>query len=391
MTQTQEIFLKMLRAYIHNEPMNLPNDTDFNGIFELSKMHSTVGIFAVMSRKNNFPVTQELSQTLNSYLLSTVSQSVLWDRLYTEVSNALADEHITNIAVKGPIVKRYYPDPDLRTMGDIDLVIHKKYIPHACQVMKSLDFEECIGSVDEYKFERKNMCIELHEDLTSADFGTGIDYKEEMQYIFDCIKNPDSYIQELTDECHLVYLILHIAHHLIGSGCGVRQILDIALAIKHCDIDIKSVLDKFESFRLTELAHLIFYLCDKWFGVRCEDYDIDKELYEFMAEHILTGGVFGFDADREDNKYVRDSMQQNKLSFLLSRAFPNIKQMRASIVWFRNKPAVLLPIAWVYRWFKSYFDHPDKIKRYLKKSVVSGDTEVTKEYEMLRKLGFYNK
>lgn len=381
----------MLRAYIHNEPMNLPKDTDFNGIFELSKMHSTVGIFAAMSKKNNFPVSAELSQTLNRYLLSTVSHSVLWDSLYAEVSNALANENITNIAVKGPIVKRYYPDPDLRTMGDIDLVIHKDDIPHACQVMKNLGFEECVSSVDEYKFERRNMCIEIHEDLTSKDFGTGVDYKKEMQYIFNNVKNPDNCIQELADECHLVYLILHIAHHLISSGCGVRQILDIALTIKHCDIDIKNVLEKFESFKLTELAHFIFYLCDKWFGVKCEDYNIDKELYEFMTDHILTGGVFGFDADREDNKYVRDSMQQNKFSFLLSRAFPNIKAMRVKIIWFRNKPAILLPIAWVYRWFNSYSDHSDTIKRYLKKSVITGDENAEREYKILKKLGFYNR
>lgn len=391
MTETQSIFISILGGYIHNRPVNLPVDTDFNGIFELSKMHSTVGIFAAMSRKNNFPVSPELSKTLEGYFLSTVSQSVLWDRLYTEVSEALAAKNITNIAVKGPIVKRYYPDPDLRTMGDIDLVIHKDNISLALDVMKSLGFEECVGSVDEYKFERNNMCIELHEDLTSADFGTGIDYKEEMQYIFGYVKNPDTHIQELTDDCHLVYLILHIAHHLLDSGCGVRQILDIALTLKHCHIDIESVLNKFESFKLTELAHLIFYLCDKWFDVKCEDYDIDTELYEFMSEHILSGGVFGFDAQRDDNKYVRDSMQQNKFRFILSRAFPGEKQMRASIVWFRNKPIFLLPLAWIYRWIKSYSDHPDIIKRYLKKSVITGDETIEKEYEMLKKLGFYKK
>ena len=84
-------------------------------------------------------------------------------------------------------------------------------------------------------------------------------------------------------------------------------------------------------------------------------------------------------------------MQQNKFNFILSRAFPGEKQMRASIVWFRNKPIFLLPVAWIYRWIKSYSDHPDIIKRYLKKSVITGDETIEKEYEMLKKLGFYKK
>lgn len=390
MTEIQNTFIKILRAYIHNKPISLPENTDFNGLFELAKIHSVAGIVAAMNRKNKFPMPAELSQKFDGYMMAAVSQSVTWDRLYKEVSEALAAEGIKNIAVKGPVVKKYYPDPDLRTMGDIDFVVHKDNMPQVHKVMEKLGFSICESSVDEYKFERNHMYIELHEDLTSADFGTGVNYKKEMQYIFNCVKNPDECIQTLTDECHLVYLILHIAHHLFSSGCGVRQILDVALAIKHSEFDVNNVLEQFDSFKLTELAHVIFYLCNEWFNVKCEDYNIDNDLYEFISEHILVGGVFGFDANRADNQKVRDSIKEkNKLKFLLSHAFPDIQQMRAYILWFRNKPAVLLPVAWVYRWFKSYKDHPERINQYLKKSVVTGDKKIEKEYEMLKKLGFY--
>ena len=390
MTELQKTFINILRAYIHNEPISLPNNTDFYGLFELAKIHSVAGIVAAMSKKHKFPMPAELSQKFDSYMMAAVSQSVTWDRLYKEVSEALAADNIRNIAVKGPVVKKYYPDPDLRTMGDIDLVVHKNDISRAHKVMEQLGFSICESNVDEYKFERKHMYIELHEDLTSADFGTGVDYKTEMQYIFNCVKNPESLIQELTDECHLVYLILHIANHLFNSGCGVRQILDVALTLKYHEININNVMEKFNNFKLTELAHAIFYLCNEWFGVKCENYNIDSDLYEFLSEHILVGGVFGFDASREDNSTVRDSIREsNKLKFLFKRAFPDIQQMRAKVLWFKNKPAIFLPIAWIYRWFKSYGDHPDRINQYLKKSVVTGDKKIEKEYEMLKKLGFY--
>lgn len=390
MTKLQNIFIEVLKAYIQNEPISLSEDTDFEGLFELAKIHSVTGIFAAMNRKNKFPMTDELSKKFDTYMMAAISQSIRWDMLYTQVSKALAEENIKNIVVKGPVVKKYYPDPDLRTMGDIDIVVHKDNMPKAHEIMKKLGFHICESGIDEYKFKRNNMYIELHEDLTSTDFGTGVDYKSEMQYIFNCVKNPDEYIQELTDECHMVYLILHIANHLFNSGCGVRQILDIALVLKHCNIDINNVLEKFNSFKLTELAHVVFYLCDKWFGIKCEDYTIDNDLYEYMSDHILEGGVFGFAANREDNKTIRDSIREkNKLKFLIKKAFPPINQMRAQTLWFQNKPAVLLPVAWVYRWFNSYKNHPNRIKQYLKKSVVEDDEKIIKEYEMLKKIGFY--
>ena len=388
MTDTQKIFINMLHAYIHDRPMTLIEGSDFEGLFKLADMHSVIGIYAAMNRKNKFPMSQEMAKKLDSYMLATVSQSVMWDTLYKEVSEKLANKGIINIVVKGPVIKKFYPDPDLRTMGDIDLVVHKNDIPLACKTMLEIGFRECTNTVDEFKFVRNNMTVEIHEDLTSEDFGTGVDYKKEMQYIFSCTKKTDSYVRELTDDCHLVYQILHIAHHLFSAGCGIRQILDVALTIKHCDIDIKSVLEKFDVFRLTELAHMIFYLCDKWFEVNVEDYEIDQELYNYVADHILSGGVFGFAAGREKNQSVRDSMRHSRIKFFLVNAFPNINIMRSYVIWFRNKPSILLPIAWVYRWITSYKDHSDRINYYIKKSI-TGDKQIKKEYEMLKKLGFY--
>jgi hypothetical protein len=48
-----------------------------------------------------------------------------------------------------------------------------------------------------------------------------------------------------------------------------------------------------------------------------------------------------------------------------------------------------LPVAWVYRWYRSYKDHSERIRGYVKKSMITGDEKVEKEYEMLKKLGFY--
>ncbi len=389
MTEIQNTFINILKSYIWDETIVLPYDTDFSELFNLSKIHEVTGIVAAVGRKCGYLVPADIIKKFDASLVASVFYSADCDSVYAEVSSALAEKSIKNIAVKGPVIKRYYPDPDLRTMGDIDLVIHKDDMANARKVVESLGFEieEC--GVDEYKYIRNKSCVELHEDLTSKDFGNNVDYKEEMQKIFDNIKNPDEFSQELTDEFHLVYMILHIASHLVGRGCGVRQLMDIALLLKKTDIDMDIVWRELESLKLTRLAHNIFYLCNVWFGVKCDEYVADSKLYETLSDYIILGGVFGDGEDRENNGTLRESYRKSTLGFLFARAFPPIAYMRASIGWFREKPAFLLPIAWVYRWIRSYTDHSSKINEYLKKAVVTGDETTAKELEMLRELGFY--
>lgn len=390
MTETKEVFISVLKNYINNSSISIPPYANYTELFHLAGIHSVTGILAAMNRKYNLGFPDEFAKKLDAYMFSSVSMSVMWDKVYLEISSAMADNKIKNIVVKGPVVKRYYPDPDLRTMGDIDLIVHKDDMPRALKVMESLGFECEEGCVDENKFMRKNICVELHEDLTSKDFGTGIDYKAEMQGLFDNVKNPDEYIQELTEEYHLIYLLLHAAQHLISEGCGVRQIMDIALTLKNAEINFDLLWKELDRIKLTDFAHCIFYLCNKWFDIKYEDFVMDKEIYEALSNHILDGGVFGHAVDRQNNLILRESMYDgNKIQSLLKRIFPDINEARSKVIWFRNKPVILLPIAWIYRWYDMCRKNPQRVRNYFKSLGNKTDNEISEEYKMLQAMGFY--
>lgn len=388
-TKTQDCFINILKAYINGENVALDADVDLNELYKYASIHNVLGIFAVMNKKYGFNLSKEMEQNLNKYMMSSVALSVNWDTIYNNIAFALSEAKIKNIIVKGPIIKKYYPDPDLRTMGDIDIIIKADEMKKAFLVMEKMGFELCESNVDEYKFKKGRYFVELHEDLTSDDFGNGIDYKKEMQVIFDNTKNFDGYNQELKDEYHLIYLILHIAHHLVSTGCGVRQIMDIALLIKNVEIDKKAFWDIADKLKLKDLSHNVFCLCKRWFGVEFEDWKADEKLYDIFSKYILEGGVFGFEGGREDNSKIRKSLNKNKFVFIIENAFPNEKYMRSHLSWFRNKSVIFLPVAWVIRWIKSYSDHSEKIKAYLLRGLKGKDQKATDELNMLKKLGFY--
>ncbi len=384
-------FLALLSDYINERNVcSIDRKVDYEQIYHIAEIHSLLGILASISNKYSLAFPNELTKKLNVYLAASVIQSVKWDNLYVELTNAFEKENIRNIIVKGPVVKRYYPEPDLRSMGDLDFVIKCEDIIRAQQVMKSCGFVAEEGCVDEYKFIRNALCVELHEDLTSKDFGTGIDYKKEMQFIFDSVKDKRTISQELTDECHLLYLILHIAQHLISEGCGIRQILDVALFVKNSDISMDKAWILLKKFNLDDLAHNIFYLCNKWFDVKCDEYTAPDDLYQILTDYIVDGGTFGFNVNRENNLLYREGLQKgSKIKVLFSRVFPGKEEARSKVIWYRNKPGWLLPVAWVFRWIDLCKSNPKRVKEYFN-SLFKNKSDVTeKEYSMLKQLGFY--
>ena len=143
-----------------------------------------------------------------------------------------------------------------------------------------------------------------------------------------------------------------------------------------------------DRLKLTDFAHCIFYLCNRWFDIKCDDYIMDEAVYEALSKHIIEGGVFGYAVDRQNNLIMRESLYGSKFKTFIKRVFPNVSEARSKVIWFRNKPAFLLPVAWVYRWMDMCRENPQRVKKYFK-SLFSPNNEVSDEYKMLQVLGFY--
>ena len=391
MSNNQQFFIYILSKYLNNQNIDIKYNftCNFSELLDIAYIHNLTGILAAICRKEKICLDDNYTKILDENLFISVRMSLMWNKLHKEVTTALAFNKIKNITVKGPIIKKYYPDPDLRTMGDIDLVICKTDIPKAIKIMETMGFKSQPGCIDEYKFIRKDFCVELHEDLTSKDFGTGVDYKAEMQSLFYNVKKVDEYIQELTDEYHLIYLILHIAQHLISSGCGIRQIMDVAVMIKNVKLDYTHIWKELDRLELSVLAHYIFCLCHRWFGIKIDDYEVDEDIYEMLSNYIIKGGIFGYVGDRQNNLIIRESIYGSKIKTFIKRVFPSIEETKSKVIWFRNKSSLLLPFAWIYHWIDMCTENPQRVKNYFKFLFGNNKNEIFEEYQMFQALGFY--
>ena len=137
--------------------------------------------------------------------------------------------------VKGQVVGRNYPKPWLRSGGDIDFYCDPANYAKAQQVIR----EEWGGEYESYspehhheQFRHNNVWIEQHKCLVRLNNRRQDALWEQLcrkyytEIDFDGVTIPT-----LHPTLHAVYLFLHLYHHLVEKGIGLRQFCDLAMLL----------------------------------------------------------------------------------------------------------------------------------------------------------------
>ena len=255
------------------------------------------------------------------------------------------------------MVKECYPVPELRTFGDIDIIIPKNMRTKSHKLMCSLGYDwELMDGGEVYSYKKDKENYELHVSLNSEK--TKLSSK--MNSFWDYAKPKSGFTYEFENEFHLGYLISHIEKHLYGSGAGVRMYLDIALFLNKYkeSLDLEKVREMLKECELEKFFDSTLYLCHKWFDTDIEPKEeMCAELYNEFCRYTFEGGVFGIQEreklnENEIRRAVFEKGKAGKATVLLGHIFPPYKEVRRIYPFFNGKP-YLLPAGWVLHWFKA--------------------------------------
>lgn len=384
MTETKLYFLELLSSYINQrQPKLLPDDVNPEEIINLAKIHNVNGILYVVCGKNQAYFSADNMSKLKKAFLRTVALSIKQDNALKPLIHLLTENKIPHLLTKGALIKRLYPDKDLRTMSDIDILVKNKDAEKAINILTDNGYNVIGSHLKEVSFEKNGVHIEIHTSLMDENPETGFDYIKYYSNVFDRAVQMKDYTYKLNVNDHFIYLLVHIAKHFYNEGCGIRMIMDIAVYCNklNSEINWQYVLKELEKIKLKRLAFNIFYLCKKYFDTQFE-FDIppmSDELYESITDYIMSGGTYGFYRENAGNKSVRKYRGIKMLKYV----FPNVSEMRELCFWFRNKPSILLPIAWIIRINEAFAAGKGKSMRESKKQNVNEDIK------LLRELGIY--
>ena len=312
---------------------------------------------------------------LNAYKRDTQQEHLRG--VLTEELNRLAVPHIY---LKGSAIQSSYPEPALRTMSDIDLLVYAADFQKIREAASRLGAVPVSGDGNHriYIFPG-DLKVEFHPNMLHHDTAVGTRINPGWQY---ARKLEDTYRQELTPEGLYLNLICHLAGHFIGNGVTARFLADIWV-FRHRrkpEPDWTSVEKSLDEIGLAEFARNIAALSEVWFSDSPYT-PVTEELEDYVLSFVREE-----DSDRSVLNAMSLSPGKSRISALRKRAFYSRAEMEDRYPWCRGK-AWLLPAAWCARAFRAVTTHGIHIRRWVQKTKTFSRDDVSRQAELLDRFG----
>ena len=385
MDRESEYLFHLLGAYVRGEAPESPAGMELEKLRHLANIHSVDGIFCYMAMRHGlFPAERssfraECMAVIGGY----AKRAALAEILFEEMTR----RGIDHLLMKGYVVKDYYPVPELRTYGDIDLVIHPGDREKCHEMMLALGYRIKTDWEPVYSYIRPLEHYEFHTQLLETDISETLDCG-------DYFRDPwghavgEGHRWQFTPEFHFLYLLAHLAKHVRGSGAGARMYLDLAAFILHfgADADWAWIAGELKKTGLAVFANTALTFVEQYFGVRSplELSPVREDTLEALADLTAEGGVFGRFAVSGGTVTLR-SEETGRVAAIFRQLFPAAKTIESRYTYLQKRPW-LLPVAWVHRVVRTW----DKLGGHTAKAkdILSADeAEVKRLRRMLREIG----
>ena len=196
---------------------------DLETVFEQMKQQAVAVLPAGLLTE--LPLSEELRTEWKKHIYRQIFHFQTLARAEQELLHALDELGVCTLVLKGTSAARYYPTPQYRTMGDIDLLIKPENHQQAAECLQKLGYVEDTNFLQTMKdrhrsFKKGNITVELHRYFAEA--STPIQNEVLDRYLFaDMVPLRHT----PTDLPNGLVLIEHIAQHL-ETGIGLRQMVD---------------------------------------------------------------------------------------------------------------------------------------------------------------------
>lgn len=219
------------------------------------------------------------------------------------------------ILLKGQGNARYYPNPLHRNPGDLDLFLYRPGdYERANRWITALDYRLEEASRTHRSYDRDKVHIENHHNilyfelpkhnrLLAQELGKIIRSQQ-----FETITIADAAIKVFPADFNLLYIFMHLFHHFVYGGIGLRQICDwlLMLSALQGKIERRTFLIQAEQFGLLYPMQIFAHLTIRYLKAdpRLFPFEIGEpgRFPEKVMQDILHGGNFGHHHSNPDRR-----------------------------------------------------------------------------------------
>lgn len=291
MNTTWSVICSAVKASFYNIPISLPDNVDWEAVFAEAKKQAIASIVR-NGLKNQLP--PGLAMTWKVYSIQEISRGVQLLEAQNELTTLLDENHIFYTILKGTASAIYYPEPGLRSMGDVDFWVSKEQLASAQEMLEKHGFVEIEGSDSRHlKLEKYNILFEMHRYFSSDERQNAVDhYIEDAELVKRKIRDTEFWM--LPELENGLVLLVHLRQHLY-EGLGLRQVFDWMMYVRAC-LDYQGW-QKFRPYAkelgLERLALVATSLCRKYFGLDVDWCSNNDEVAEMLMTNIIQSGNFG--------------------------------------------------------------------------------------------------
>lgn len=316
MVSQQRIFFDFLQFSIGTEA-EIPSsvkDADWNVLYVIAKKQALIGVLfhGIKQLPKELAPDADLLFKWMGIAQKIRQQNI---RLFIDsakVSNNFKQLGFRNCVLKGQGNALLYPDPYMRTPGDIDIYLHggrkriMEYVDKVCpnQVMRyhHVDFPVMKTAIEAH-FTPSYMFFPIHNRRMQKWFKEIMDLQ-----CSNVVTLPDGYgeITVPTMNFNVIYILSHLYRHVFTEGIGLRQLLDYYYVLINDELlVIRDTLHReLKYLGLWKFAKAVMYVLHETLGLPEEKMiaPVDVKEGKFLLAEIMQGGNFGQYDTRLGNK-----------------------------------------------------------------------------------------
>lgn len=333
-----------------------PSEEEWADCFSMAKKQSIAGVLfsalETLSRQGQKPPMPILYDWIG--LTEQIKQlNTLLNRRCTELTALFDKNGYLNCIIKGQGNALMYPDPLLRSSGDIDIWVNGS---------RDEIVEFCHSRVVGCKESRHHILFPLWENVKIEvhfvpSFSRVPRFIKRTQQYFEQFQReeidsrgimPEEYKMFIpSKEMNLVSQMSHMARHFFHGGIGFRQVMDYYYLLVYCNLDEneclkESVKSVFYDLGLYKYASAVMWILKVVFGMD-EKYlimPVDERRGKLLMDEIMMGGNFG----KYDQRFFSQFRKKSTTFFIFYR---NLRLMRLF-----PEEAFLTPISSVWYYLK---------------------------------------
>lgn len=377
--------VRLVKSALTGEKVNISENFDWDRVIDISRKHQIISMIYYGTLNSNIAVPEKIMRALELETLKNiyVSENQLYE--LAVIYKAFEDNGIDYAPIKGAELKSLYPKPEIRSMGDADILIKDEQKQKIAEIMSELGFtagEICDNVIVWNK--NKLLCVELHTALFPPHnkryyscFGTGWNSTELI----------GNHKYKLVDEDNFVFLFSHFTKHYSKAGVGIRQLADLWIFLKSKKLSGNDLINKnINRLGLSEFYNNICAVMDCWFNGGEEN-----EKISFISEVIFKNGVFG-----SYDKFVINSalssanseISNSKTKFIAIRNLIFLPYTDMCIKYpFLKRVPLLLPFMWIYRLVEAIIYKKSKILLHKNDYSILSDNNINEYKDSLKYVG----